>query len=74
MAGKLLKEASQRQLAIGGERELVPEQVEVARKVLRGSLHNCFIALSIAAKSWPIVASVSSPMFEMRKVVPLILP
>ena len=32
------------------------------------------IALSIAAKSWLIVASVSSPMFETRNVVPLILP
>jgi len=36
--------------------------------------HNCFIALSMAAKSWFMVASVSSPMFETRKVVPLILP
>ena len=36
--------------------------------------YNCFIALSSAAKSWPIVASVSSPMFEMRNVVPLIFP
>ena len=36
--------------------------------------HIELIASSIAAKSWPIVASVSSPMFEIRKVVPLILP
>ncbi len=36
--------------------------------------YNCFIASSIAAKRFDMVASVSSPMFEMRKVVPLILP
>ena len=36
--------------------------------------HNCAIDLSSAVKSWFIVASVSSPMFEMRNVVPLIFP
>jgi hypothetical protein len=36
--------------------------------------YSCFIAESIAANSCFIVASVSSPMFEMRKVVPLIFP
>jgi len=36
--------------------------------------HSCFIALSIAAKSCPMVASVSSPILETRNVVPLIFP
>ena len=35
---------------------------------------SCAIALSSAEKSWPIVASVSSPMLEMRNVLPLIFP
>ncbi len=35
---------------------------------------SCAIALSSAAYSWFIVASVSSPMFERRNVVPLIFP
>jgi hypothetical protein len=38
------------------------------------ALYSCFKALSMTAKSWAMVISVSSPMFEMRKVVPLILP
>jgi hypothetical protein len=36
--------------------------------------YSCAMALSIAVNNWPIVASVSSPMFETRKVVPLIFP
>lgn len=32
------------------------------------------MAASITANNWPMLASVSSPMFEIRKVVPLIFP
>ena len=74
VAGKLLEEIGQRQLVIRRVLEFLLEQLQVARQILGSSVHSCFIALSIAAKSWPIVASVSSPMLETRKVVPLILP
>lgn len=49
----------------------------VSRRVLillQSRSYNCFTALSKAANKSFIVASVSSPMFEMRKVVPLIFP
>ncbi len=48
----------------------------VLRLAVRAGLssYNCFMPLSIAAKSWPMVASVSSPMLEIRNVVPLIFP
>ena len=36
--------------------------------------HNWAIALSMAANNWAMVASVSSPMFETRNVVPLTFP
>ena len=36
--------------------------------------YNCFIALSSAAINGAMEASVSSPMLEIRKVVPLIFP
>src|SRR5438552_3147486 len=62
---------------IAHARQSLPSQTSAANSKSMGDdapPYNWRIALSRAAKSWPIVASVSSPMFEMRKVVPLILP
>lgn len=74
IAGELFKEVRECQLIVRNVLKFFLEHTKVVRKILGGSVHSLFIALSSAAQSWFIVASVSSPMFEMRNVVPLIFP
>jgi hypothetical protein len=57
--------------AINGNEPLL---VAVAAKEAAAFAYSSLIASSMAVKTSCMVASVSSPMFETRNVVPLILP